>query len=138
MGEVKETHQVRPSDANVDDVLDALAGEALPVALDHAVRELFHVSLEEKHHYKRVLALHHHHFHHYQDSIDCRHDIVAVHRDLHVGPVPECHVQHRAVLGEVDLVAREHGLAGGIDLAGTGLEGKKESLLEVMARASLR
>ena len=79
--------EVRAADADVDDVADALAGVALPLAAAHPVGEVGH------------LVQHRVHF---------RHDILAVDEDVRVPRRAQRHVQHRAVFGDVDLVAAEH------------------------------
>ena len=80
--------EVRPADADVDDVLDALAGEALPLALADEIGEVAHLL---------------------EDGADGRHHVLAVHVDARLRiAVAQRRVQHGAVFGHVDLLAGEH------------------------------
>ena len=45
-----------------------------------------------------------------EDSVHARYDVDAVDDDVIGARRPQCHVQHRAFLGHVDLVAPEHRL----------------------------
>lgn len=88
--------QVRSTDANIDNGSQLLACEAFPLSAAHLFGELLHVS---------------------EDLVDTAlgpHDINAV--DLHVPrlaletDVPQGSMVNGTVLGEVDLVAVEHGV----------------------------
>ncbi len=81
--------QVRAADADVDHVGDGFAAVALPVAAANGVGEGAHPP---------------------QDLVDLGHHVLAVHFDGGIVTVAQGHMQHRPVLGEVDLFAREHAL----------------------------
>ena len=81
--------EVGPTDADVDDGRDDLAGGALPVALADAVGERRHLA---------------------EDAVHVGDHVVAVDRDDHPFGGPEGDVEHGAVLGGVDALAREHRL----------------------------
>ena len=81
--------EVGAADADVDDVADALAGVALPLAAADAVGEVGHLV---------------------EHGVDLRHDVLAVHHDRGVSRRAQRHVQHRAVFRDVDLLAAEHGV----------------------------
>ncbi len=81
--------QVRAADTDVDDVLDALAGVAGPLARAHPLREGGHPV---------------------EDRVHGRHDVLAVDLDHRVTRRPQRGVQHRTVLGDVDPLAAEHGV----------------------------
>ena len=95
--------EVGAADADVDDVADALAGVALPVAAAHAVGEGRH----------RV-----------EHGVDVGHDVLAVDHDRRAARGAQGDVQHGPVLGDVDLVAAEHGVDA---LAQAGLLGQLQS-----------
>ncbi len=63
----------------------------------------------------------------FQDKIICTYHISL--RDLRDGPdgkaYPECNVKHGPVLGEVDLLAGEHGVATIWDITALGLNKRK-------------
>ncbi len=81
--------QVGAADADVDHVADGLPGEAGPGPAAHAGGEVGH-AVEH-----RVHAGHH---------------VLAVHQDARPPGRAQRHVEHRALLGHVDLLAREHGV----------------------------
>lgn len=101
--------QIRTANTNVDDGVDLLASVTLPLTTAHLLRELLHV---------------------FQDRVDILNNALAV--DLHglVGGVAQGSVVHSTVLGEVDVVTTEHGIA---ELLHTGLLGQlneqRQSLL---------
>ena len=72
------------------DVADALAGMTAPRAGTHPLGELRH----------RV-----------QHLVHVRHDVMAIDQDARIARRAQRHVQHRALLGDVDLVAAEHRIA---------------------------
>ena len=99
--------EVGAADADVDNVLDALAGKALPFALPHLIGEIAH--LRE-------------HFAH------SRHDVLAIDFDLHILVLAsERRVQHRAALGRIDLLTGEHFLDLGLEI---GLLGQLDQRLQ--------
>ena len=80
--------EIGAADADVDDVLDALAGEALPLALTDLVGERGHLV---------------------EDLAHARHDVLAVNLDLDVLVLAAKRgVKNGATLGRVDLLAGEH------------------------------
>ena len=81
--------QVGAANADVDDVADALAGVALPLAAADAVGEVGHLV---------------------EHGVDLRHDILAVHEDGCSFGRAQGHVQHGALLRDVDFLAAEHGV----------------------------
>ena len=81
--------EVRAADADVDDVADALAGVALPLAAADAVGEVGHLV---------------------EHGMHLRHDVLAVHDDRCASRRAQGDVQDGAVLGDVDLVTAEHGV----------------------------
>ena len=80
--------EVGAADADVDDVLDALAGVAEPATLAHVVRERGHA------------------VEHLVDVLD---DILAV--DMQGGRLRQAQrgVQNGAVFGDIDVITAEHG-----------------------------
>ena len=52
--------------------------------------------------------------------VDLGHDVLAVDLDHRARRRPQRHVQHRAVLGDVDPLAGEHGVAAGLDAGDVG------------------
>ena len=107
--------KIAAADSDIDHILDALAGEALPLAAPDGVGEVPH---RGKH-----LA-------------DTRHDVLSVHLDLGLRiHVPESRMENCAALGGVDLLAREHLLDLGLEI---GLLGKlDESLHHIRINAVL-
>ena len=91
--------QVRAADADVHDVGHGRAGVAAPGAAAHLLAELPHLG---------------------QHRIDVRHDVPAIHYDRPVGAVAQGDVQDRAVLGDVDPVAREHARAPVLEAGSAG------------------
>ena len=81
--------EVRAADADVDHVPDALAGVALPLAAADAVGEVGHLV---------------------EHGVHVRDDVLPVDDDRGVPRRAERDVEHGAVLGDVDLVAPEHGV----------------------------
>src|SRR5438552_2832896 len=81
--------EVGPADADVDDVADPLPGVAGPATVAQAGREVRH-------------AVEH--------RVHLRDHVLAVDDDRLVAWRPERHVEHRAVLCHVDLLAAEHGV----------------------------
>ena len=79
--------EVRAADADIHDVAYALAGSPKPLTAADAVRELAHPV---------------------QHRVHLRHDVDAVHDDRGVAWGAQRDVQHRALLGHVDLLATEH------------------------------
>ena len=79
--------EVRAADADVHDVAYAPAGSPKPLSAADAIRELAHPV---------------------QHRVHLRHDVYAVHDDRGVAWGAQRDVQHRALLGHVDLVATEH------------------------------
>ena len=81
--------EVGAADADVDDVPDAPAGVAGPLARTDPSGERGHLV---------------------QDRVHGRHDVLAVDLDHRVARRAQRGVQHRPVLGDVDLLAAEHGV----------------------------
>ncbi len=79
--------QVGTTDADVHDVADGLPREPLPRAAAHLVHESGHAV---------------------QHLVYLRHYVVAIHLDAPVHGRAQGRVQHRAILGHVDLVAPKH------------------------------
>ena len=79
--------EVRAADADVDDVPDALAGVALPLAAADAVGEAGHPV---------------------EDGMHVGHDVLAVDDDRRVPRRAKRDVEDGPVLGDVDLLAAEH------------------------------
>ena len=82
--------QVRAADADVHDIREALAGMAADLLRLNALDEVLD-AIE--------------HFPHVRHAVDFERDLVR-----HLGA--QCRVQDRAVLGDVDFLAREHRLDG--------------------------
>ena len=84
--------EVGAADANGDHILDGLAGDALPLAGAHALRKGVHTV---------------------ENLVDVGHAILPVNHELAgiCGRAAKSRVQHGAVLGGVDVRAREHGVA---------------------------
>ncbi len=82
--------EVRPADADVDDVANRLAGMTAPLAASHALAERGHAV---------------------EDLVDLLDDVDAVDAERPVAGHAERDVQRRAVLGDVDPLAAEHRLA---------------------------
>ena len=79
--------EIRAADADVHDIRDRLARVALPRAGTHRVREFLHVR---------------------EHRVHFRHHVLAIDQDRRIRPVAQCDMQHRAVLGEIDLFAGKH------------------------------
>lgn len=101
--------QIGTADADVDNVGQLLAGKANPLAAADLFRKLLHV------------------VQHAVDAVGPAHDVRAV--DLHVpaADIPQRGVVDGTVLGEVDLVAAEHGIALALD---AGLLGQLDEQVE--------
>ena len=102
--------EVGAADADVDDVANALAGVALPRAAAHAVGEVGHLV---------------------EHRMDLGHHVLAVHDDGGVPRRAQGDVQHGAILGDVDLVAAEHGVDA---RAQAGFSGQLHEQLEGFVR----
>ncbi len=83
--------EIGTADADVDHMLDRLAGVTFPLAGDDLLAEALHLG---------------------QYGVHFRHHVLAVHLDRAVGAVAQGHVQHGAPFGHVDLLAVEHGVDG--------------------------
>ena len=94
--------EIRSADADVDHIADALAGVALPGAAAHPLGEIRHPV---------------------QNGMNLGHDVAAVMQDRGAARRAQRNVEHRAVLGDVDLVAAEHRLDA---VAQPGLLGELE------------
>ena len=92
--------QIRASDADVDDVRYPFSREASPCATSNGVTEGPHL---------------------FEDGIDFRHDVLAIHEDGTVASVAKCHMQNGTILRCVDPFTSEHGIAKSLD---TGLVGE--------------
>ena len=91
--------EVGASDADVDDGADPLPGVADPLARADALAERGH-------------AVEH--------LVHLAHDVDPVHDERALARHAQCDVQHRAVLGDVDVLAAEHGVAALGDPARAG------------------
>ena len=98
--------QIGTADADVDHVLDRLAGVALPLAGNDFLAEALHLG---------------------QHGLHFRHHVLAVALYGTVGAVAQGHVQDGAPFGHVDLVAVEHGVDGAAQI---GLFGQIDEQLE--------
>jgi hypothetical protein len=74
-------------DADIDHVADAFACVTFPFTAAHTIGEFGHLI---------------------EDGMDFGNNVFAVHENVLVARGAQRHVQHRAVLGEVDPVAAEH------------------------------
>ena len=81
--------EIRSADADIDDIADALAGMALPVAAAHALGKVRHLV---------------------ENGVNVGHDIAAIVDDGGVARRAQRDMQHRAVFRDVDFVAAEHGV----------------------------
>ena len=81
--------EIGAADADVDDVANPLAGVALPRAAADAVGEVGHLV---------------------EHGVHLRHDVLAVDDDRRALRRAQRHVQHGPILGDVDLLAAEHGV----------------------------
>ena len=79
--------KVGTADADVDDVLDAFAGVALPLAAPDAVGEIGHLV---------------------EHGMDLGHDVFSSHDNGRALRRAQGHVQHGAVFREIDFLATEH------------------------------
>ena len=81
--------EVGTANADVDDVANAFAGVAFPLAAADAIGEVSHLV---------------------EHGVDLGHDVLAVHDDGCSFRRAQRHVQDRAVLRDVDLLAAKHGV----------------------------
>src|SRR5262245_1304074 len=79
--------EIGTTDTDVDDVANALAGVAFPLAASHAVGEVGHLI---------------------EDRVDLRHNILAVNNDRCSFWCTQSHVQNSAVFRDVDLLSAKH------------------------------
>ena len=79
--------EIGPSDADVDHVADPLAGVPPPGPVAHTGGEGRHLI---------------------ENGVHLGHHVLTIHHDLLLSRCPQGHVEHRALLGGVDLVAPEH------------------------------
>src|SRR5262245_46722268 len=98
--------EIRSADADIDDIADALVRVALPCAAAHSLGEIRHPV---------------------ENGPDLGHDIRAVAFDGCAARRTQGHVQHCAVLRDVDLVAAEHRLHA---LLEPGLSGELDQQLQ--------
>ena len=107
--------EVGAADADVDDVADALAGVARPGPAADAVGEVRHPV---------------------EHRVHLGHDVLAVDHDRRAPGRAQRHVEHGALLGDVDLLAPEHGVDAPAQVA---LVGKlQEQLQRLVGDAVLR
>lgn len=110
--------QIRTTNADVDNVGQLLAAEASPLAASDLFRKLLHV------------------LQHAVDAVGAAHDVLAIHLHVPTADISQGSVVDGAVLGEVDLVAAEHGIALALDASLLGeLDEQVEGLVgqEVLA-----
>src|SRR5262249_59140447 len=88
--------EVRSANADVDDVLDALARMAFPIAATDAVGKAGHLV---------------------EHGVDLWHDVLAINDDGSPSRRTEGHVQDRAVFRDIDLLTTEHGVDPGTQVA---------------------
>ena len=92
--------EIAAADTDVDDVLDALAGKALPLSVADRVGEISHRSEHLPH---------------------AGHDVLAVDLDLRLGiHIAKCGMKNGAAFGGVDLLTREHLLDFGLEIGFLG------------------
>ena len=84
--------QVGPTDADIDDVANRLAGVALPFAAAHPVGEVSHLV---------------------EHGMDLRHDVFAIHDDGLPFGGAQGHVQDGPLFRDVDFVPAKHGIDAG-------------------------
>ena len=84
--------QVRPADADIDDIADRLAGVALPLPAAHPVGKVGHLI---------------------EDGMHLRHHVLAVHNNGLPFGGAQGHVQNGPLLGNIDLLPPEHGIDAG-------------------------
>ena len=101
VGFERQRHHGRPevgaADADVDDVGELLAGIAANSAIAHLVGE---------------------HLHAREHIAHARHHVLAVDHHLVGALITQRHVQHRAIFGRVDVLARPHTVAPRLDFNG--------------------
>ena len=95
----EEGSEKRPADADGDNRSEGFSGSAHPLAVAHLIGE--------------VLDL-------IQHFVHVRHDVLAIHVDHLVLGRARRDVQHRAVLGGVDVLAAEHGVDLPFQIGGVG------------------
>ncbi len=96
--------EVRSADTDVDHRRDRLAGGPDPLVVSNRVGE------------DRHLAKH---------LVDLSHDVDPVHHQAVVGRSPQRGVKHRTILGGVDPVASEHGIALACNIGRLGHRGQQ-------------
>src|SRR6266853_6530738 len=79
--------KVGAADADVDDVANAFASVAFPLAAPHAVGEISHLI---------------------EDGVDVRHDVLAINNDGCPFWRAQSHMQDSAVFRDIDLFTPEH------------------------------
>ena len=102
--------EVRAADPDVDHVPDAPAGVPAPGAGAHALGEVAHLG---------------------EDGVDLRHDVLAVGHDRRALGRAQRDVEHRPVLGDVDVLAGEHRVGA---LAHTARLGERDEQPERLGR----
>ena len=91
--------EVRPADADVDQVGERLAGVTGKRATAHPGRKITHAS---------------------ERRIHLRHHVFAIDQNRPIAAIAQRDVQHRSVLGDVDALAAEHRVASPLDVACPG------------------
>ena len=91
--------EIRATNTDVNDVRDGLAGRAAPFAAPHALGE-------------RLDAR--------KNRTDVGHDVLTIDHHRPVATIAQRDMQHRAVLGGVDLLTGEHAIAPGLQIGGSG------------------
>merc|ERR1719187_791659 len=89
-----ERPEVGASNADVDNVRDALAGETFPLAADDSPTEVLHVV---------------------QHSVDTGHHVLTADHDGSIRPVPESYMQDCPVFCEVNLLSGKHSVSRLLD-----------------------
>ena len=102
--------EVRAADADIDDVLNPLAGIALPFAGTNLVGELRHVI---------------------ENRIDVVHDVFTVNKDRRIGTIAKRNVQHCPLFRQVDFLAGEHLCPHGFNAGLTGKVNQRAENLSV-------
>ena len=80
--------EIGTANADVDDAFDGLAGVPFPFAAAYAVAELGHLL---------------------EHGMHLGHDVLSIHQNAGALGRAQSHVQHGAILGDVDFLAAEHG-----------------------------
>src|SRR5262249_43043289 len=84
--------QIRSADPDIDDVTNALAGVAAPLAAPNAIREIGHLV---------------------QDSVYFWNDVFAIYNDYRVTRRAQRDVEHGPIFGDIDLFTPEHSIDPG-------------------------